>query len=73
MANSFQDSFNVFIQQKKNVLIKTNALGHKNACTHPFMIARHLYTLECSLEVLKAEIRHTKYDCLLVAMYAISC
>lgn len=61
MVNSFLDSFNVFIQQKKNVLIKNNALGHKSAYTHSFMISKHLYTAESSLEVLKAEIHHTKY------------
>lgn len=61
MVNFFLDSFNVFIQQKKNVLIKTNALGHKSACKHPFMISKLLYTVQSSLEVLKAEIHHTKY------------
>lgn len=57
MVNSFLGSFNVFIQQKINVLIKINALGHKSACKHPFMISKLLRTVGASLDVLKAEIQ----------------
>lgn len=58
MVNSFLSSFNVFIQQKINVLIKINALGHKSFCKHPFMISKLLRTVGASLEVLKAEIHY---------------